>query len=589
MSTAEIPESHIAMELDNRYRPARVGWPRLRSEPLRTHVESDQEYLSSPSETFEELERLFAAYGLPLHRRFIGRRYYDGDRAADAPLALIMVTDLREAPEEDISEILHRVSRTLGQISPTAELELIDAKSCFEMKTIAVHPSEKAAIDVWDSVSNDIVQYLCRLQQEEGCRWATVDLLHRGSGSTREDCPLTVVIGSPDANQDLWYDRATSEIRQLTDDQFEVEVLYTKGFEARNTDGDVIDISAYADPIQMGASIGERDTEGSGTLGGLVKLRSPNGLEKSYALTNHHVAVGQPLDHRLGRGEALYPDHPILQASRPTMVTPADHDHTTHFSQRIEDLYFWLDRMHKTGGLRERSEQAPTNQKLKSYLRTAEDKAEELSAELNHIETHNRNVGSLWAASGRRVRESLVHGESKAYNWLCDWALIEINPNKSMSNAVVDPSPPLEQRRKGVKSILQSGMLADEYGTLNPATENNVAFKGRTSGWSFGTVNTVHSRLNRFDTCHIAQTYGLSKKKPGYGWAIVPRIGLYTSEVSLGGDSGSVVLMDEKDNVARWVGLLFGSNAAGLAYMAPIDVVMEDIEAVTGWTVVEPT
>jgi hypothetical protein len=51
------------------------------------------------------------------------------------------------------------------------------------------------------------------------------------------------------------------------------------------------------------------------------------------------------------------------------------------------------------------------------------------------------------------------------------------------------------------------------------------------------------------------------------------------------GDSGSVVV---HDGTGIWLGLLFGENASGSGLMLPMDLILKDIQNVTGLDITEP-
>ncbi|KAF9736513.1 hypothetical protein PMIN02_012276 [Paraphaeosphaeria minitans] len=63
-------------------------------------------------------------------------------------------------------------------------------------------------------------------------------------------------------------------------------------------------------------------------------------------------------------------------------------------------------------------------------------------------------------------------------------------------------------------------------------------------------------------------------------------VGHSSAPVVKSGDSGSIVLHTPSGD---WLGLLFGSTGTGAALFAPIDVILRDIEIVTGCKVLEPT
>lgn len=82
----------------------------------------------------------------------------------------------------------------------------------------------------------------------------------------------------------------------------------------------------------------------------------------------------------------------------------------------------------------------------------------------------------------------------------------------------------------------------------------------------------------------IATTHGCTPQKHSFCYSV-------TSSNPVGavflaaGDSGSIVVHDPS---GAWLGLLFGASDPESGMMLPIDLVLADIEHVTGLKVVEP-
>ena len=121
--------------------------------------------------------------------------------------------------------------------------------------------------------------------------------------------------------------------------------------------------------------------------------------------------------------------------------------------------------------------------------------------------------------------------------------------------------------------------------------------RGRTTGVTKGRINAIRSILkiqkNQDDKVNIIPV-DLSKRF-GAQDGIFLAYGIFDDrdghEFMLGGDSGSCVLLQEKEDCRKLtnIGLLFASNEyTRVSYMMPIDMVINDIEHVTGHTVTEP-
>lgn len=85
---------------------------------------------------------------------------------------------------------------------------------------------------------------------------------------------------------------------------------------------------------------------------------------------------------------------------------------------------------------------------------------------------------------------------------------------------------------------------------------------------------------------NLAEPYGLTVENCGRAFAVrYPHSDGYT-RFQRGGDSGSISLLADS---GVWVGLTFASTALGGGIMIPIDVILHDIEAVTGQKILEPS
>jgi len=116
--------------------------------------------------------------------------------------------------------------------------------------------------------------------------------------------------------------------------------------------------------------------------------------------------------------------------------------------------------------------------------------------------------------------------------------------------------------------------------------------KGRATGWTYEYINQIGSLLDlRHDSGYIVpvdmeQRFGTTDGiKLAFG-VMHDREG---EEFMRAGDSGSCVLLNERNRRATIVSLLYASNEhSRVAYMIPFDLVVRDIELVTGQKVSKP-
>lgn len=145
---------------------------------------------------------------------------------------------------------------------------------------------------------------------------------------------------------------------------------------------------------------------------------------------------------------------------------------------------------------------------------------------------------------------------------------------------------------------LSSSGTAERY--KSPRVTQEVAKHGQTSGWTTGAINHAVAILKSDpvaavrDNCEqsefvvsdeIAGKYGTVGRAYSFS-----NKGQHITNVMLPGDSGSIVLANEDSQAnVPWLGLAFASSRDGTrGYMTPIDVVLHDIEQVTGYRVIMP-
>lgn len=179
--------------------------------------------------------------------------------------------------------------------------------------------------------------------------------------------------------------------------------------------------------------------------------------------------------------------------------------------------------------------------------------------DLEHLCSHA--FGHVHASSGlRRARnDDLIHE--------IDWALIRINDHRLADPlSTIPPTPgqrastPTEYNSldtKGV-SLIPSANLANRA----------VHCHGRTSGFANGTILPA-MRLVRMP----------GRVSPSHSWQVRGRFGP-------GGDSGAWVLDSKTGGVCGHV--LAYSEASGVAYIAPMDVMMQDMQRTLGKRVALP-
>ncbi|KAF2114247.1 hypothetical protein BDV96DRAFT_647713 [Lophiotrema nucula] len=596
-----LPANDDLLRVDARFAPYRYGQPVILALPIETERVSPATIIPGQPPLLQVFQGCFTSHGIVLGRVDLAYRFHRGQRSLQQTPTLLFIANIRELPSANVEQCIRSLLQECRQRGMSFKIEVIDEGASSGMHTFSIDPRDIAALHLWHSSTSTLVDYLNTVRVKYGCRWETADLLRRGISPDVATSKTTIVIGTPDSGNDFWWNRGTADLSGIFQHRFDVEFVHSTGIDLN--DSDMIDMTSYEHDLKMGASVSMRTGPGGGTIGGGVVIELPGEKGRiSLALTNHHVACKEIEDIR-GKHNAISPGLvPSLESTKqpapPMYDSPSSKDHGARQEHLVSELFFWLNRLNGARGLRETltlSADPSTRSVQDTNITAADAAARAIMSDLDTVERHYRHVGTLFSASGRRLRSS-QHPTSRMGApdqcadltlWIMDWALIELDTAKNLPNVVHKPAP----SRKRITTKLYDRMPANEWEVLPTSLENFVAFRGRTSGWVFGVMNPALSILNRFEHDDIAKEYGdlISADTPAYSWAFVNRASLH--EAAQKGDSGSVVILDREykpDEEARWIGLLFGSGGAQLAYIQPIDLVFSDIEKITGARVVEP-
>jgi hypothetical protein len=185
-------------------------------------------------------------------------------------------------------------------------------------------------------------------------------------------------------------------------------------------------------------------------------------------------------------------------------------------------------------------------------------------------------------ATGERIAET---GKSK-FRFILDWSLLDFHSERGMTNRL-----PLFPFKSPIESYLGPALSCSKWTTLNNSKchvmrdEVKVGKIGRSTGLTYGIVNAIPTIINpnidEGEDKFMSDTYSLTVKDCGFCMSFYSPKGAAVEK----GDSGSIVLHVPS---GHWLGLLFGETSTKGALFTPIDLVLRDIEEVTGHKVVEP-
>jgi hypothetical protein len=457
----------------------------------------------------------------------------------------------------------------------------------------------KTDIYQWNEVLLPIV---CELLNAGGHQWITLDMVYRNDveepAKTKRP---TILISARDPDEQSWWDNTLPAIQQLpqvAEYNILVELVYRQDY--LTVDPDPITLAQCFDwriSVPLGASCGSNSTK-SGTLGGSLRLADPDtGIEQSFGLTNHHVLC----NHVVGEGPfTTFEDGPI----KVDCPSSADREFYVKGLQNTYDFF--------KNRCKARS-RAPTDD---SALETTGKKLEE-------AKNFDTSLGQVYASSGLRSTQNQQSDEALRDEWALDWCLTTIEGRTVESE--------MRHSRFGTKEVVQ-------YCSLKPDQGYSVFKKGRTTGGTTGFISATQSVLGyrtivpepeNGDTASLVKLDIFPKPVRCHAmiedWRSLHPNGESSGEFIRPGDSGSLIVLDPYNSAlseddhpwkpvesdiatlrdekassdvegekgqgeAMIVGLAFaGKTEQMISYMIPMDLVVQDIQSVTGLNVVEPT
>lgn len=279
-------EEETENEADYRF-PGRLGWPKpLPVLPLRTTL-VDREI---PAAVRHKIQAILDAESISVGTTspFLAYRHYHDNPPTDDNLTVVI--DCRRDRRSTKSWLfaLTEIRKALNGLDFT--IEMLDFTFLSEniFPVLSSHP----VVPLWESQYRQ--QVLAIIDRQD---WQTLNVVRRGN-DTPEECPVTMLITARDANDEKWWHELIPQIRVIW--PYRVCLLSSRALRVA-ADPDInpcatrYSTDALTKPLQMGSSIGTPGERRSGTLGGSVALKGPDGTSATYALTAGHVVRGSKL------------------------------------------------------------------------------------------------------------------------------------------------------------------------------------------------------------------------------------------------------------------------------------------------------
>lgn len=587
-------DEEFLKQVDRRNQSYRVGWPRLPPLPICTKMKSMAKILDKNSQRpavfwkfWDEIQAIANSFGSFTHYPFFAQRTPVIEDPSETYLTLLLVVEYPEKiRDEDFLLFWRPLQKMEFKEKVSIEFALEGVIDGFYLFPIS--PKETFFMNNYERIYNKVLAEI----QKQREKWTTIEIAHFGVIGCVHHCPPTIVITTTTARKNIWYDTIIPNVRRSLwriPKMLRIEIICDTGLLiAPDFDRHTTEIGDFTKEVIIGSSISEAGADKpSATVGGMIKLE--NGM--TYGLSNDHV-FGIGAHDFLTGGSALRPES--LKPLNLAVNCPSNTDKLA-FEKSIE------------AGLDPDDDEAP------AALPT---QIENNRSELRQAREFNNLLGHLYATSGNRTIEYEVSTSGPAKNkdeneakiaksgksrrdYIVDWSLIEISPNRTMTNKVPSPttlwgfvqertrwpwtwgfscdrwtslSSPIADMSKKPIGVIKLGRITGSYeGYINPIPVIiNPKFGKR--GLESLTIKDDRDEFLTEDNCaHALAVYGDHDT---------------LHNVAMPRDCGSLAL---REDTGEWLGLFFGRTSMGSALMTPIEAVIRDIEKVTGQRVVEPS
>jgi len=290
-------DEEIEREMDNSGISYRLGWPKLPHLPLNTipahtQLENEETCLSTVARILVEssvtFQEAFFAIRAPL---------WASKQSQAMFLTLVILVDTESNIEmfmhNAIKKIRHYL-KTPGMGAEELSIELIDFRAIDDLCSIPLGPQDKDIVEKWPDILDAIIAKLTELHQQ----WLVIELCYRRLYWDQKRNKPTVMITTPSATEEGWWENVLPTLRSQVDAPFplEYEVVYGTTLNCtdwRNATSENITSDDYESELTMGSSIGISSLKNhAGTAGGMVTLEEKG----SFALTNFHVVTDDRVD-----------------------------------------------------------------------------------------------------------------------------------------------------------------------------------------------------------------------------------------------------------------------------------------------------
>ncbi|KAF2243053.1 hypothetical protein BU26DRAFT_438077 [Trematosphaeria pertusa] len=587
----------VEEKIDTRL-PYRIGYPILPVLKVETRGAGDKvrSYFANFDDFKNSILPIFAEHNVPCGPMRFAYRVNPGMDATDQHLTLVIPSWYEHGCQDRWVAVVKAIRLSLVESGIDCAIELIDNLVYILGLFIApILSTDRDLIEGWNKVRSTFHTMI------ESRDWVSVDVFRREFPSL--GMRPTVIICARDANDDTWWNStlpALQELLKANHLELDIVLLFHEGITLMTgsapgvgTEPDLaVAQDFYRSKIYMGTSCATSDSNRTGTLGGRVKLEHGDAVLE-LGLTNFHV-----LRHAFEAEEHFsesFPPNP--DRSYGTAVSPSNKDHAftvRKLEARLTEARETYERLSQDLDL---FQDDPYSERIRPNVERELHQRNRLEEEFGEARTFSRNIGTIYAGSGFRTRHNPQFSDlQEDNNWALDWGLVQIVRSKTIPRQL--RNIPIKTDDKGCDIFDHIGKETEvsQYCTISTDKNYKVMKRGRTTGWTEGTVSAIASTLRISDKpipqtpTHLQERFkDMFGNKPVFVHGVIgtARVPIFLEP----GDSGSLVLLNQPSNVpgVAIVGLGFAGNDVTLAsYMIPMDLVVQDIEEITGGKVIEP-
>jgi len=303
----------------------RHGWPSLPIPPLKTIRPGANILVPDFAKILQTVSGILELYRIRTSSVYFAFRVPKEVNRKDIEyLTLVCVVDMGVHTKDELDKPLIIIRKQLQkhEVTDGITIEFVDKRAEHGLKQYPFSAEEASIVDAWHDHSHRMAEDILGDVQ-----WSVIECTKRGTSI--EKAKPTVVITSPTADDPDWWTGTLPALRKYIQKNslpFEVELLQLRSVLLGNGPGNLqpvledLDEMWYHQEVWMGSSIGSAESNGSGSVGGVIVLRDPQGREERYALSNFHVVRSEKMTVEKG---VAFPEF----EKKFTITRPSDDDH----------------------------------------------------------------------------------------------------------------------------------------------------------------------------------------------------------------------------------------------------------------------